>query len=271
MKRFVRASVVLSSLLYGDIFYTIGLHVFMVNDIEPNPQIFTSLSHAVGFDLGLEALRKFDEDTQLHAALDLYYDYQIDELDPDHIPVSMEYFVDLDSVFAKYRFGNFTWGMHIENKQNTVSCIEQEMNDYLYAGYRYKEGAFSFGFTQGLGVHYFEIDDDTPKLRGYSRDDLEDSQTSFISAVDFGYKIDDIFIELNARYISTYYYESLRSDIGGVVHIYDVGYLPKGSSINLKYRYTQYDLSRFQTDGYDVAVLPWDNDAMFRFYTTIPF
>jgi len=274
MLRFLLGILFCASFLNAtDVYYKIGAHDFIVSDIEPNQEVSQDASHTPGVDIGLIILNQFDENNKVQGILDIYFDYQIDEeLDDDHIPVYFEYLVEYDSIF--YRFAShatISWGMHIENKQNTVSSIEQEMNNYLTLNYRYHTQTLTLDLTLGTGTHYMEIDDDVPLERGYSRDDLENSSTSFISQLSLAYLQQNFNVEIKGRYISTYYCDPLRSDIAFLYSMKNLDFLPEDGVLTLKYRYTQYNWDRFQEEEFTQSVLPWDNDSMLQLYATLPF
>ena len=254
-----------------------GLHDFVVQDIQDDGGlggIPSGDSHTFGINFGIWAEHTTPSSIHILAKAEMFLDRDKDKLDPDHYPIWFDFLVDVDG--DAYRFNDIhslKWYIYMDNKQNTVSCIEREVRQQIGLGYRYeKEGVFALALNAYAGFYYIEIDDDTPSMRGYDRQELDDGEAANTLEVEGRYALTKA-LEVYARarrYSANAGFEELENNYELQLHYrpQKSSFLAEGTALHVKLKYTKYNFDRFHR--HELTVLPWDNDTLLQAYMTIP-
>jgi len=277
-----KLSILLSSLLLSSIVSAVdfeaslGVHDFVVSDIKndvPTDGINSGTSHTIGINAAIYVKHETTNHIKFLAKAEAFLDHDKDHLDSDHIPIWFDFLLDINGPMYAINDKNILkWYILMDNRQNTVSCVEREVRQHLGIGYEYKNTTFTLDLNAYAGFYYIEIDDDTPVARGYTRQDTDDGEASNI-------------IELKAEYDfnkdwSLYGYYKRYSANAGMEHLEDNAqlllsykngtFLMEGSTLNLKVKYVKYNLDRFYRADVGVPILPFDNDTLIQAYVTLP-
>jgi len=277
-----KVSLLLSSLLLStainafDFEASVGVHDFMVSDIKgdvPKDGISAGTSHTLGVNAAIYVKHQTASKINFLAKAEAFLDRDKDHLDPDHIPVWFDFLLDIDGpMYTINDKSALKWYILMDNRQNTVSCIEREVRQHLGLGYEYKSGGFRFDFNLYAGFYYIEIDDDTPVARGYMRQDTDDGEASnvveFEAAYDFS-KNWSIYGNLK-RYAANTGMENLEDNAEIRLKYSGSNFLTDGATLNLKVKYVQYNFDRFYRADVGVPILPFDNDTLIQAYVTVP-
>ena len=265
----------LANSLFGVDFSTaFGVHDVVVRDISTNGKpahIQDGTSHTFGADVAIYAHHTTASGINLLAKAKVFFDRDVDELDNDHVPVWFDFLLDFDGEVYKLNESNrILWYIYMDNRQNTVSCIEREVRQHIGLGWRFSYKDFFLATNAYSGFYYIEIDDDTPLERGYSRMELDDGEASNVFEIEAGYGFlqDYTLYGKIKRYSANAGFEELESDYE-LRFGYKASFWQKDATLNLKIRYTQYDFSRFN-EGHTLSVLPWDNDTLIEVYYKFP-
>jgi len=287
MKRIVKSSVLTAALLLGGTTslnalewgMVTGAHDFVVPSIvndSNNDGISSGDSHTIGLNVGMYLNHTNDYGVNFLAKGEAFLDYDKDELDPDHIPVWFKFVVGANGPMITFNDNHsFKWAVVMDNKQNTVSCIEREIRQNYGVGYDFKAGGFTLDLNMYLGFYYIEIDDDTPVNRGYTRNQTDDGEASHMFEFAMSYEFNkNWFIGASIKDYSTNAgSENLETDYNALFS-YKSDWWGKGTSLNLNVEYNDYDLSRFTLDNSDTngrPILPFSEDILIQAYVTIPF
>jgi len=282
LQKSYKLSLLLSSLLLStainafDFEVSVGVHDFMVSDIKndvPADGISSGTSNTLGVNAAIYLRHKTKNAIRFLAKAEAFLDRDKDHLDPDHIPVWFDFLLDIEGpIYAINEKNAFKWYILMDNKQNTVSCIEREVRQHLGVGYEYKNGGFRFDFNLYAGFYYIELDDDTPSARGYTRQDTDDGEASnvveFEAAYDF--KKNWLLYGNIKRYAANTGMEKLEDNVEVRLTYSGSDFLVDGSTLNFKVKYTQYDFDRFYRADIGVPILPFDNDTLIQAYVTLP-
>lgn len=253
-----------------------GVHDFIVNGID-NPQkqpsyIESGTSHTLGLNTAVWIQHKTPSGISFTGKAQVLLDRDKDELDKDHLPVWFDFLLDIDGEIYKPNDTNsFKWYIYLDNKQNTVSCIERQVRQHIGAGWQYRDDDFMFALNGYLGFYYIEIDDDTPGARGYSRNELDNGEASNVFEAELAYKITPAWSSYAnlKRYSANAGFSELETDLKLLVSYHDaISFLAKGSSLNLQIKYNSYNFKEFNI--HPLTVLPWDSDSIVELYIKTP-
>jgi len=256
---------------------SIGLHDFVVSDINNdnvNDGIDAGTSHTLGINSAVYVRHTTASGIKMLAKAEAFLDRDKDHLDPDHIPVWFDFLVSIDGKIAKINENSdFTWHLLMDNKQNTVSCIEREVRQHIGAGYAYHKGGLELEASGYFGFYYIEIDDDTPSARGYTRQDTDDGEASNIISLEGSYQFNSVFsLSVYMRnYAANTGFEDLEQNYE--IHLVYKGVqesFGEGSSLNFKIKHSAYNFDRFYRADIGVPILPFDNDTLIQAYVTVP-
>jgi hypothetical protein len=255
---------------------SVGTHDFIVNDISDDgllDHIPSGTSHTFGLNLGVLAKHATPGGIHILAKAEAFLDRDKDKLDPDHYPVWFDFLVDVDGVVKNIDTHNrLQWYVYMDNKQNTLSCIEREVRQHLGMGWVYYDSDFFIAFNGYIGFYYIEIDDDTPVARGYNRMELDDGEASNSFEIEGKYRLNTQWsLYAKAReYRANTGFESLETNYEFLIDYKAKKdeLLAEGVSLHLKIKYTKYNFERFNL--HNVDMLPWDNDMLVQAYATIP-
>ena len=254
---------------------TLGIHDFMVRDIKTNnlpSHIKDGTSHTLGGNIGIVLRHQTKNGINIYAKAETFVDNDKDKLDNDHIPIWFDFVVDIDGIISKYNQNNeFKWYVYLDNRQNTVSCIEREVRQHLGVGWRYFNRNFEFALKGYLGFYYIEIDDDTPVSRGYNRMDLDNGEASNVLEAKIAYQITkDFNIMAKAkRYSANAGFKEMESDYEVRMRYENIDFLTDGASINFLVKYAKYNFDDFN-EGHTLPILPWDNDTLIQTFVSFP-
>ena len=282
MKNIIKSSAVTAMLLLGststlsavDWGMIAGAHDFVVQDITNDTNadgISSGDSHTLGLNVGMYVDHTTDYGIYMGAKVEAFLDHDKDELDPDHVPVWFKFLIDVNGPMIKFNDNHmFKWYVLVDNKQNTVSCIEREVRQNFGVGYDFNAGGFKLDLNAYAGFYYIEIDDDTPLHRGYTRQQTDDGEASNLLEIEMSYDIAKHWYVYGGvrHYSANAGFEKLETDYQAVLS-YKTDWWGKGTSLNLNVEYNDYDLSRFQVQT--LPILPFDKDVLVQAYVTIPF
>ncbi len=266
-----------ASMLFGVSYeMSAGVHDFIVNDIK-NPEkrpshIQSGTSHTFGLNAALWIRHTPKEGINLLAKAQVLQDRDKDELDKDHIPIWFDFFLHIDGeIYKLNKYNSLKWYVYMDNRQNTVSCIEREVRQHIGAGWQFKNKNFTFALNGYLGFYYIEIDDDTPSTRGYTRDELDNGEASNAFEAQLNYQFNSTW-SLHAnlkRYFTNAGFNELETNYKiNLTYKNTNSFLTKGSSLNLQIQYHKYNFDNFNI--HPLPILPWDNDALVEFFVRTP-
>jgi len=259
-----------------NIYMSAGAHDFVVQNIQDDGalgHIPSGDSHTLGLNLGIWAEHTTSSGINILAKAEAFLDRDKDELDPDHYPVWFDFLVDVDGIMSQINQHNYiAWYIYMDNKQNTVSCVEREVRQQLGLGWVYKKESFDIALNAYAGFYYIEIDDDTPVARGYNRQELDDGEAANTLEIEGNYRFSsdfDIYGRMR-HYAANTGFEELEEnyELQLNYHPTQSSFLYDGVALHLKVKYIQYNFDRFNIHSVDM--LPWDNDMLIQAYATIP-
>ena len=151
-------------------------------------------SHTYGVNALISAEATLRSGIHWETSNDLLVDWDHDKLDPDHIPVWWRLHGAIDGPIRRPTGPwHVSWVTDLDATENTVSSIEREIRAMggVTAGCVY--GPFSADLKAQLGYFFLEIDDDVPKLRGYTRADLRNDGVAVSLALDAAFEITPVW------------------------------------------------------------------------------
>lgn len=235
--------------------YWVGVHDFIVDEVD---------SHTYGLGGGIQGDERTDSGRHYFGSLDLYWDHDQDDLDPDHIPIWWQLHAGTDGeLWRASPVVHVDWTADLDTRVNTVSSVERQIEVLPALVARYDGETLAASFKAGIGYWFLEIDDDAPKERGYVRDDLRNTTLAGSLAADASIKLGswklvgwaqewwDDETWLHARYAAELHFD-LK---GGSKH----------SEVVLDTEVNQYNLDVYRVAG-AVPILPWDDDLFVRLY-----
>ena len=264
------------SLSAFDIDLSAGAHDFVVSNISndtPNDGISAGTSHTLGLNIGIIANHTTPSNIHLMAKAEAFWDRDKDHLDPDHIPIWFNFIISADGpMYTINIYNHFKWYVLMDNKQNTVSCIERQVRQHVGAGYEFNYNGFTFDTNVYMGFYYIEMDDDTPVARGYTRQDTDDGEASNIFELKMAYKLNKNFTLSGyaKQYSANARLQHLERDYELLVRYKNLDFLAKNSSLNFEIKHSKYNLDRFFRDPPGIAILPFDNDTLIQASVTLP-
>ncbi len=266
----------LGSLWALEVDASVGVHDFVVADIKndsSNDGIESGTSHTLGLNVGIIARHTTSSNIHFLAKAEAFLDRDKDHLDPDHIPVWFAFLLDVDGEVYKIDQNNhFKWYVLMDNKQNTVSCIERQVRQHVGIGYEFSSGGFRFDANAYAGFYYIEFDDDTPVARGYTRQDTDDGEASHIFEAQMAYRFSKnlAFSGYAKQYAANTGGDNLERDYGLLVVYRNASFLVDNSTLNFEIKHSKYDLERFYKNPPGIPILPFDNDTLLQASVTIP-
>lgn len=241
--------------------YRLGIHDFVVD--EEN-------SHTFGANMSLSIAHRTAADIQLSALLDIYLDVDVDDLDPDHIPVWFK--SDSAAIGELYRFAPvffLGWQVDLQGKRNTVSSVEKQLKLFPALTANYQGKLTQAQLKAGAGYYFLEIDDDVPKNRGYDRDDLGNKEFAYTLMGSFGA---DVTPKLHMSFAAQTWHDGdawledqYRFDL-----TYQTDFWAEHSQWVLNVEHTQYNLDHYAKSDMDLPILPWDDDTLVRLSLMVP-
>jgi hypothetical protein len=243
-----------------------GLHDLYV-DVEE--------SHTRGVHVGAEITYETKSKILMHGSGEILFDNDKDELDSHHVPIwaRSTYFAQRKAIDCGKNL-SLLWYLDAAGRWNTTSSIEKTVK--IMPGIRpeFSTENFRGGLKLVAGYYRFEIDDDVPKERGYSRDTLNNAVFGFSlgadAKVDLGknislYSLVQVWRDADQWLESRFHFE-VRFDSGKLI---------KGSSIVLHAELNEWDLDPYANrpleDPDYVPLLPWNDDRYLQIYIFIPF
>ncbi len=273
---FASALLLSGSLFAFDVDMSVGAHDFVVSDIvddTPKDGISSGTSHTLGVNIGIIARHTTPSKINFLAKAEAFLDNDNDHLDPDHIPVWFVFLFEADGNLYDVNENNrFKWYVLMDNKQNTVSCIEREVRQHVGIGYEFATQRVKLDLNAYLGFYYIEFDDDTPVARGYTRQDTDDGEASNVFELKMAYDFTKNF-SLSAyakQYSANTGMENLETDYELLAVYKNAPFLVENSSLNFEIKHSRYNLDRFFKNPPGIAILPFDNDTLIQASVSIP-
>ena len=255
---------------------SVGMHDFVVqnivNDVAADG-INTGTSHTLGLNGAIYVKHETDAGIKILAKAEVFFDYDTDHLDPDHIPIWFDFLIDVHGPLYKINSTNqLKWYILMDNRQNTVSCIEREVRQHIGLGYETILSKLTLDTNIYTGFYYIEMDDDTPVARGYTRQNTDDGEASLVVELNAKYNFtQDLSLILNAkRYTATGGFEALEDNLEALFTYKNSSLFGDKTALHFKAKYVKYDLSRFYLPSIGVPILPFDNDMLIQAYVTFP-
>jgi hypothetical protein len=257
---------------------SVGVHDFVVSDIKNDvvkDGIRSGTSNTFGLNTALYIKHKTKNNIVFLAKAEAFLDHDKDHLDPDHIPVWFDFLLDIKGPLYRVDAQNtFKWYILMDNRQNTVSCVEREVRQHIGVGYEYKRAGFTFDLNAYAGFYYIELDDDTPIARGYTRQDTDDGEAASALSLELKYQFTKAFSMYGKvkRYSANTGMEKLEDNAEILLQYKDEkgNLFVKGTTLNFKVKYVKYDFDRFYRQSIGVPILPFDNDMLIQAYYTFP-
>jgi len=252
------------------------VHDFVVADIvndSPDDGIKSGTSHTLGLNIGLIARHTTSSDIHFLAKAEVFLDRDKDHLDSDHIPVWFAFSFDVyGDMYRIDEQNQFKWYVAMDNKQNTVSCIERQVRQHVGVGYEFNSDAFTFDVNAYAGFYYIEFDDDTPVARGYTRQDTDDGEASNVFEIKIKYDFSKNFAcsGYAKQYSANTGMENLERDYEILMVYKNASFLLEHSRLNFEIKHAKYSLERFFKNPPGIPILPFDNDTLFQASVTIP-
>ncbi len=274
-QKFLASTLFLSTTLFAEgLGISVGVHDFMVQNIQDNVGLVHNVgssSNTFGGNIGIWYSKHTQGGINILAKAEVFRDYDKDELDFDHIPIWFDYLLTFDGKLHDINEANrFRWLVYLDNRQNTVSCIERTIRQMIGAGYEYHKSALSAGVNLYAGFYYIELDDDTPVARGYTREELDDGEAAHALEAFFSYDFNNNW-HINAtirHYAANTGGSTLETDSKLHISYSGESFFMDNATLNLKIDYRKYDYSRFNTRA--LPVVPWDNDTLIQAYVLVP-
>ena len=265
-----------NSLSAFDIDLSVGTHDFVVSNIvndTSNDGISAGTSHTLGLNIGIIAKHTTPSNIHMMAKAEAFWDRDKDHLDPDHIPIWFAFMFSADGIMYKINNHNhLKWYVLMDNKQNTVSCIERQVRQHIGTGYEFHHNDLTVDLNAYMGFYYIEIDDDTPVARGYTRQDTDDGEASNAFEVKMAYNFSKNFILSGyvKQYSSNAGMEELERDYGLLAVYKNSDFFIANSSLNFEIKHSKYNLDRFFRNPPGIPILPFDNNTLIQASVTIP-
>jgi hypothetical protein len=275
IKAFILTYILALQTLYGfEYKMSAGLHDFMVVDIQTDGipvDIDDGVSHTFGANLGFWLYHTTDSNINILAKAEVLFDIDLDKLDDDHIPIWFDNVIDIDgNIYTINNYNTIKWYLYLDDKENTVSCIERELRQHAGIGWEFKKSNFFLALNVYGGFYYIEIDDDTPEDRNYDRMDLDNGEESNVLEAEISYNLSkktSIYFNTK-RYSTNAGFSELETDYKFLLS-YKTDIIRKGSVLNFLAKYNKYNFDDFN-EGHQFDILPWDSDILIQTYILIP-
>ena len=255
---------------------SVGMHNLVVQNIVndvPADGITTKTSHTFGLNSAIYVKHETDTGIKVLAKAEVFLDYDTDHLDPDHIPIWFDFFMDVRGPLYKINSTNqLKWYIFMDNRQNTVSCIEREVRQHIGLGYETILNKLILDMNLYTGFYYIEMDDDTPVARGYTRQNTDDGEASLVVELSLKYNFtQDVSFLLHAKkYTATGGFERLEDNLEALLTYKNSSIFGDTTALHFKAKYVKYDLERFYLPSTGVPILPFNNDMLIQAYVTFP-
>jgi hypothetical protein len=142
-----------------------GFHDFVVPEVS---------SHTFGINAHLQTTHKFQVGPEMDISLDLFAEHDVDDLDPDHIPVWWKSAIHMgDTLLETGQKTALAWVFDLNGMRNTVSSIEKQYKVFPGMRANFNADGWRLSLQAAVGYYFMEIDDDVPRTFGYERDDLD--------------------------------------------------------------------------------------------------
>lgn len=243
----------------------IGGHDYYVDEAD---------SHTFGAQVHLSLEYMTQRDILLSGKLNIYIDNDVDELDPDHIPIwfSSEYAAE-GELFRFSPSSLINWDITVGGKRNTVSSVEKQLKFFPTIGYQYHTDPFSAGIKVGPGYYFLEIDDDVPRTRGYDREDFQNKTGAYTVSATTNSKIGSSFdLGLSLQHWndgSAWLENEAEATLS-----YDANEWRDNSLLIVSLKYTEYNLDPYARDAIDdpdyLPILPWNKDLLVQVSFNMP-
>ena len=276
MKKAFAFSLLALNLYSAEFALSFGVHDMIVPNAKPLSQTIYEVdgsgrdSHTLGVNVALHGKSDPDSFVLQEGYFRVLRDYDIDELDSDHIPIWFlgEYEAKIP-FYSIQNYGRFLADLDISGKANTVSCVERLTR--FFTGIKYespKEKKLYFDASLLFGRYALEIDDDTPAMRGYTRESLK--EINFAGSLKLNVAYD--FTKDFSAYTTLQTWQSSSETLEKYVKVgfnYDTNEFLKGSKLYLEASYDWYNLDAYQRPGL-MPILPWHEDMLINTYLKIP-
>jgi hypothetical protein len=236
--------------------YSYGIHDFMVDGD----------SHTLGINTALYASYQSTPNTKHSGSFELFTEYDKNAQDPDHIPLWFRADYDYSTLLLSHdklkvnAIANFDW------KMNTVSSVEQYLKSGAGLSFVFEEDHVKIAPKLLFGTYYLEIDDDVPKMSGFTREDLSQGyKPAVMYGVEMSWDIQEnlsVEVELEEWNEKGKWLE--RNTWLGITYQES-----KKLQITASVEKTIYNLDDFSKQGQNI--LPWDNDTLIKVIAEVPF
>ncbi|MCG9738145.1 DUF481 domain-containing protein [Shewanella insulae] len=243
----------------------IGGHDYYVDEAD---------SHTLGAGVSIALTHLTEREIKLTGELNIFVDHDVDELDPDHIPVWFSsYYSAGGDLFSLSQHSRLFWDVSLGGKRNTVSSVEKQVRLFPALGYGYQREGFQADVKLGGGYYFLEIDDDVPRMRGYDREDFQNKTGAYTLAAATQFVLGKDF-ELNLA--AQQWHDGsdwLESQLEARLS-YDADHWSSKSQLIFSVKYNEYNLdpyARVPVDSPDyLPILPWNKDLFVRVYFDMP-
>jgi hypothetical protein len=236
--------------------FAYGIHDFVVPEVD---------SHTLGINTHIGTSYQGKSGLVFDFSLDLFLDHDVDDLDPDHIPVWWMSGIHTGNKFAQPSPGTtLSWEVDLFGMRNTVSCIEKQYKVFPGVRADFGAGAARLSLLAAAGYYFMEIDDDTPRTRGYDRGDFDHGEPAVSLMAET-----TLPLGKNCQLIAGYQIWAESS-----AWLQQQGRLSLGFPMNVNselvigVEYNQYNLSVYDkeptTSPTYQSILPWDADMLVR-------
>ncbi len=229
-------------------------------------------TNTFGLSAGFKGEYETAHEIRLKLFVSAIVDFDMDGLDPDHIPVWFNsYFKAEKDLHAFSDTIKLLATLDFEHKMNTVSSIEQSADLMPGLKLAYDTHALELFAKLGAGGYYLEIDDDLPEIYSdYRREDLDNGQFAWFQEYKARIAFGDGFA------ISGRYKNFRGSEIGSLETRTELKFSYQFSPVRqfvLKAEKTRYNLEQFERAAGDngLQVLPFDKDIFYQAYIEYDF
>jgi hypothetical protein len=234
--------------------YSVGIHDFVVNAVD---------SDTYGFTASASADERTETGRHWFGSVDLSWDHDQDDLDPDHIPIWWQLHFGSDDVLWQLSSGvELGWTADLDTRINTVSSIERQIHVLPALRAAYQGNAVHASAKAGVGYFFLEIDDDAPKERGYVRADLRNTTVAESLATDATIRLGAAW-KLAGRVQGWWDgSEWLQVEYAAELHL-AADHSADHSEFVLSAEVNEYNLDVYQVAGAP-PILPWDEDLLIK-------
>jgi hypothetical protein len=229
-------------------------------------------TNTFGLSVGFKGEYETAHEIRLKLFVSAIVDFDMDGLDPDHIPVWFNsYFKAEKDLLTISDAVKLLSTLDFAHRMNTVSSIEQSADLMPGLKLAYRSRPLELFAKFGAGGYYLEIDDDLPEIYSdYRREDLGNGQFAWFQEYKARIAFGDGFA------ISGRYKNFRGSDIGSLETRTELKFSYQFSPARqfaLKAEKTRYNLDQFERAAGDngLQVLPFDKDIFYQAYIEYDF